>query len=97
MSMMETYRNIARREGVSNKSVIEGEVFVLLEEAENDYHKDRLPVIPAGTAIVADFAGDFGMYGMAEVDGVLNKIKLKLEDLHKVDFGKFDARKLAAA
>ena len=97
MSMIETYRNIVRRVGADNQSVIEGEVFVLLEDAENDYNKDRLAVIPAGTSIIADFAGDFGMYGMAEVDGMLNKIKLRIEELHKVDFGTFDARKRAAA
>lgn len=88
--MTRTYRNITSRNG--NESAIKGKVFMLREECANDYYKDRLPKIPAGTTIVADFAGDFGMYGMAEIDGALHKVKVDLHELHKINFGEFDAR-----
>ncbi len=90
MNMMTTFKNITERD--DSESVIKGKSFTLMQDCENDYYKERLPTIPAGTTIVADFAGDFGMYGIAEVDGVLHKIKIDLHDLHKIDFGEFDAR-----
>ena len=90
MSMMETYSAITQRDG--NSSVIKGEIFTLLKDCANDYYAEILPVIPAGTEIVAEFAGDFGMYGVAEVGGALHKVKIKLHELHHVDFGRFDAR-----
>lgn len=89
--MMETYTNITKR--VGNKPVIKGHSFIVMEECENDYHKDLLPKVPAGTVIVADFAGAFGMYGIAEVDGVIHKVKIHLHELHRIDFVGFDARK----
>ncbi len=91
MSMMQTYNAITQRDG--NNSVIKGEVFIVLKDCENDYYKELLPRIPAGTEIVAEFAGDFGMYGMAEISGVIHKVKIKLHELHQIDFGRFDARK----
>lgn len=92
MSMMQTYKNITKRTGENRKSVIEGEEFVLMNDCANDYHKEQLPVIPAGTSIIADFAGDFGMYGMVEVNGVIHKVKIILSELQNIDFGAFDAR-----
>lgn len=89
-SMVQTYRNITKRDG--NESAIKGKAFTLREACANDYGKDRLATIPAGTSIIADFAGDFGMYGLAEVNGVLHKVKVDLHDLHKIDFGDLDAR-----
>jgi hypothetical protein len=91
MSMAQTYRNITQHDG-GGKWDIHGSIFVTTQECKNDYYPERLPSIPAGTAIVADFAGDFGMYGMVEVDGVLHKVKVDLHELHKIDFGPFDAR-----
>ena len=59
----------------------------MAEEAPNDYHKEVLPTIPAGTPLICDFAGDFGMYALADVDGVLHKVKITIDHFHKVDFG----------
>lgn len=97
--MMLTYRNITGvvRDGDRTTHKIAGEVFTLKEECENDYHRDQLPRIPAGTDLLADFACDSGMYAMCEVDGALHKVKIKLHELHKVDFGRFDARNAAWA
>lgn len=93
MSMLETLKNITERSNDERRaSVIDGVSFVLKENCANDFHKDQLPEIPAGSTIVGDFAGDFGMYGVTEVDGVLHRIKIELRELHKVDFGRFDAR-----
>lgn len=92
-TMMQTFRKITKRspEGTAE---IEGEEFTLINDCENDYYKDQIATIPAGTKIVADFAGDFGIYAMAEVDGVIHKIKIKVNELHNIDFGRFEARKL---
>lgn len=95
MSMMQTYRNITAR--VDKESVIKGKEFVVLRDCVNDYHKEQLAVIPAGSVIVADFAGDFGMYGMVEVDGVIHRIKVILTELQNIDYGEFDARANTAA
>lgn len=50
----------------------------------NDYYKDGLPEIPAGTPLVCDFAGEFGMYALADIGGVLHKVKIPLEHLHEI-------------
>lgn len=95
MSMMQTYKNITKR--VGNESEIKGCSFKVMIDCENDYYKELLPTIPAGTELIADFAGDFGIYGMAEVKGALHKVKIKLHELHHIDFAEFDARNLHAA
>lgn len=91
MSMMQTYKNITKRD-YENRSPIEGELFTTKEDIRNDYHTEELSVIPAGTLIEGDFAGDFGMYGMAEIGGVIHRIKVPVTELHKIDFGRLDAR-----
>ena len=93
MSMMKTLTNISRRYA-SGESHIKDEPFRLIADCENDYNKEQLAVVPAGTEILADLAGDFGMYGMVEIDGALHKVKIKLTELHKINFGRFDARDL---
>lgn len=95
-AMMKTYALISAREAGSKESLIKGQIFTLMEDCGNDYHREELPIIPAGTEVIAEFAGDFGMYAMAEVDGVLHKIKIVLSELHKVNFGDFDARNFRA-
>lgn len=92
MSMIATYNNIIRRNSDNSGSVIKDASFTVMEDCTNSYDAVRLPTIPAGTVLIADFAGDFGMYAMAEVKGVLHKVKIELHDLHKIDFGSFDAR-----
>lgn len=92
-TMMQTFRNITQR-SPNGEAVIENEEFTLIDDCENDYYKEQIAVIPAGTKIVADFAGDFGIYAMAEVDGVIYRIKINVHELHKINFGQFDARKL---
>jgi hypothetical protein len=90
MTMLKTLKNIQAQEC---GNPIEGETFLLKEECANDYYIEVLPTIPAGTEILAGIAGDFGMYGLVEIDGVLHKVKINLGELHKIDFGPFDARK----
>lgn len=92
-TMMQTFRNITQR-SPNGTADIENEEFTLINDCENDYYKEQIAIIPAGTKIVADFAGDFGMYAMAEVDGVIYRIKINVHELHNIDFGRFDARKL---
>jgi hypothetical protein len=92
MTMLKTLKNITARDIENDRPVIQNHSFVLKEDCQNAYHRDNLETIPAGTEIVADFAGDFGMYGMVEVAGVLHKVQIELHELHKIDFGPFDAR-----
>jgi hypothetical protein len=53
----------------------------------NDYHTEQLPMIPANTEIKLDFGGDFGFYGVADINGVLHKVRVEIHHLHNVDFG----------
>ena len=91
-TMLQTFHNITQRSD-EGKADIKGEEFTLINDCGNDYYKERLPIIPAGTKIIADFAGDFGIYAMAEVDGVIHRVKIEVHELHNIDFGRFDARK----
>lgn len=94
MSMMRTYDNItARPEQAGKKSVIENSEFTVMAETINGFNKDILPYIPAGAVIKADSAGPGGMFGMTEIDGILYRVLVPIDELHNIDFGKFDARK----
>lgn len=70
----------------SSETIIEGKHTRLLEDAANDYHKKRLPVIPAGTELKLQFADVFGCYAVANINGTLHKVKIKLNDLMKIDW-----------
>lgn len=59
----------------------------MAEEAPNGYYNEVLPTIPAGTPLICDFAGDFGMYALADIGGVLHRVKINIDHFHKVDFG----------
>jgi hypothetical protein len=72
------YEMLRDREKTSNR------IAVLTQAAENDFKKDELPIIPAGTQLVLDFAGDFGCYAIADVSGILHKVKIELKDIHKI-------------
>lgn len=92
-SMMQTYKNITQR-GTKGKSPIEGKEFVVMEQCKNDHRSDQLALIPAGTEIIGGFAGDFGCYAMAEVQGVIYRVKFDANELHKINWGSLDARNL---
>ena len=90
MTMMETFNAIIARNKETRESVIKGHFFEVKEDCASEYNGQI--TIPAGCYIQADFAGDFGMYGVAEIDEVLHKVKVPLDNLHKIDFGMFDMR-----
>lgn len=90
-AMIKTLKNISLTAG---GNPIEGQEFTVVSEVANNYGTSDLPTIQAGKTILADFAGDFGMYGIVEVDGRLHKVKIDIKDLHLVCFGKFDARSI---
>lgn len=89
--MLLTFENITRNHGFSINS-INGKYFEIMSDCKNEYHTDQLPVIPAGSILVADFAGDFGVYGMTQVGEKLHKIKIEINELDHVNWGIFDAR-----
>jgi hypothetical protein len=72
-----------------NESVIKGRFITALADLSNDYCKDKLAVIPAGSVLLMDFAGDFGMYAMADISGVLHRVKLDLSELHHLDWSPY--------
>tara|TARA_B100000586_G_C19948513_1_gene358595 strand:- start:100 stop:375 length:276 start_codon:yes stop_codon:yes gene_type:complete len=80
------FDKITARIGEDNKPAIEGIETKTLTEAKNDYYTDQLPLIPAGTPLKLDFAGDCGCYAMAEVNGTLHKVKFTLEGLNAIDW-----------
>lgn len=91
-TMMQTYKNITKIDNDSNH-VIKDKEFIVLETCKNDYHVEQLEFIPAGTTIIGDFAGDFGCYAMAEIEGVIHRVKIEVNELHKINWGPLDARK----
>lgn len=92
MTMLNTLSLITRRKPSGGDAPINGCCFKVIEDCESDYGSKM--TIPAGSVVVADFAGDFGMYGVTEIDGVLHKVKVPLEELHKIHFGEFEARNI---
>jgi len=77
---------ISARDGSDRTSRCEGSFVTTLSKVPNDYYKEALPFIPAGTEIQLDFGGDFGFYGVADINGVLHKVKVEIHHLHLVDF-----------
>lgn len=77
---------IQHRIGRDRESWIDGKRTKTLSPTPNDYYTDKLPIIPAGTDIQLNFGGDFGIYGIADIQGVLHKIKVELHDLHFIDW-----------
>lgn len=58
------------------------------EPVRNEYGNDG-PLLPSGTIIQMDFGGDFGFYGMADLDGVLTRCRIPVNELHKLDWSPF--------
>lgn len=71
---------------ISNRGFASGRHAILTGDCKNDYYKEVLPVVPEGTTIQIDFGGDFGCYALADVDGVLHKVKIVITDIHKIKF-----------
>jgi len=88
-AMFQTYLN------VTESRAIEGLHITVLEDVGNDYHTDQLPIIPKGTVIVGENAGDYGFYGMCCVNGAMHKVKVKLHEMHKCFYGEKDARSMS--
>jgi hypothetical protein len=80
---------LVRRGTSQNPHPLKNEVFTLSKDSPNDYNKEKLPIIPAGSAIRIDFTGDFGLYGFVNLNGVIEKIRIELKDLVKADFDAF--------
>lgn len=70
----------------SDEPIIEGKRTRLKETVSNDYLKDDLLIIPAGTELKLQYAGDFGCYAIAEVEKTLYKVKIQLKDIMKIDW-----------
>ena len=81
----------ARSKNEGRKSLIEGRYAPLTQDAGNDYHKEVLPTIPAGTMLRFDFGCDSGLYAMADVGGVLHKVLIPLNDIGKIDWSEYEA------
>lgn len=66
-------------------------VLVAYGPVENRYAAEKDPVpIPVGTVIRVDFACDAGMYGMADIGGVLIKVLVPLNLLHLLHYPGID-------
>ncbi|RYF47150.1 MAG: hypothetical protein EOO38_12715 [Cytophagaceae bacterium] len=91
LAVMELLERRNPREGEPGQShsFVNGFTIQVKSDTPNDYQSDELSVIPAGNDIVLDFGGDFGVYGMTQVGEVLHKIKIKVSDLHRLDWTPF--------
>lgn len=88
MALLER-RNPREGEPGQHHSFVNGFTIQVKSDIPNDYLSEELSVIPAGNDIVLDFGGDFGLYGMTQVGEVLHKIKVKVSDLHRLDWTPF--------
>lgn len=78
--------------GANNTKLHEGKIIYANEDMDNDYNKNELPHVPKGTVMKIDFGCDNGLYALADVNGVLHKVKIKLCDLHKIHFPEIDGQ-----
>lgn len=69
-----------------NKHPIKNLMVSTVEEIHNDYHTDQLPIIPINTVMMLDFGGDFGIYAMADIGGVLHRIQVPLNEIGHIDW-----------
>jgi hypothetical protein len=74
----------------ANSKVLRDFPTTALSPIPNDYSQDKLPIIPAGSELVLDFGGDFGVYAMAEVQGVIHRVKIEVYHLHLIDWTPFE-------
>jgi hypothetical protein len=60
--------------------------FIAIEDIHNDYSShDGIPKIPAGSFVMADFGGDFGLYARYDAaNGGTTKCKITADDFHKL-------------
>lgn len=58
----------------------------VMDDVPNDYHKEKLPTITKGTIIQVEFGGNFGMYGIAAIDGGVIQVRIELEYLKHLQF-----------
>lgn len=69
-----------------NKEQIKGKFCITTKNCDNEFKKSDYPkVIPTGTYIMCDFCCDSGMYGIADIDGVLHKVLIPLSNLHNLE------------
>jgi hypothetical protein len=71
---------------ISDRDFVKGLFAILTGDCANDYHVDALSVIPEGTTIQIDFGGNFGCYAMADIEGVIHRVKIGITDIHKIKF-----------
>lgn len=64
----------------------DGKFAVTTADSKNDYYTDQLPTIPVGTKVLLNHGGDFGLYAIADVDGVLHNVKFLLIEVHNIDW-----------
>lgn len=61
-------------------------IAVTTADSYNDYYHDKLPTIPAGVKVLLRHGGDFGLYGIADIDGVLYNVKFRLDEVQNIDW-----------
>ena len=71
---------------LTTEETCRGKAARLSADAANTYISEQLAIIPAGTVLKLDFASDFGCYAVADVSGILHRVKLEITDLHKIEF-----------
>jgi hypothetical protein len=67
-----------------DRNFLKGKYGITIHECQNEYHKDKLPTIPYGTHIKYDFGCDSGVYGIADINGILYKILVPLDQIHNL-------------
>lgn len=84
MNAFEILALMQKRDG--DKSFTDGKFATVTTDSYNDYYHDQLPTIPAGTRLCLKHGGDYGMYAIAYIDGILHDVKFKLNEVHHIDW-----------
>lgn len=68
-----------------NREFIHDKFCITLDVSQNKYSSSNTSMIPKNTYIKCDFCCDSGLYGIADIDGVLYKVLIPLNDIHKLE------------
>lgn len=79
---------IMARDG--DKPRIKGLYVTAVNDCPNSYGPEY-KVITVGTTVRLDFGGDFGFYGFADVDGVIRRTRVNIQDVHRFDWSPHQA------
>lgn len=90
--MLKTFENITKNTNTGGKPALSGKMVMVREECLNVFPTKKIATIYRSTTIKVEHVDITGLVGITEVNGTLQPVKIDINELHKIDFGEFDAR-----